>query len=152
MSMMKDGAAKANEILGQMSGKTVETMTVWAEANQRLLQEMVDLSVGAAKETVRLYAELQQTAIEAVRDGQATAMKWQASWQDGPKDPMQWYQKAIVESVDGAQKFFRLLEGNAQAVTRSAERLQASAEQAGKSLQETFEATVTRMKDTYTRN
>jgi hypothetical protein len=127
-------------------------MTVWAEANQRLLQEMVDLSVGAAKEGVRLFAELQQGAIEAVRDGQATAMKWQASWQDAPKDPMQWYQKALVETVDGAQKFFRLLEGNAQAMTRSAERLQASAEQAGKTLQETFESTATRVKDAYTRN
>jgi hypothetical protein len=152
LMMTKDGAAKANEILGTVSGKTVETMTLWADANQRLLQQMVDLSAGAAKESVRLYAELQQGAIEAVRDGQATAMKWQATWQDAPKDPMLWYQKALVESVDGAQKFFRLLEGNAQAMTRSAERLQASAEQAGKSLQETFEATVTRMKDTYARN
>jgi len=150
--MKSDGATKAGEILGQVSGKTVETMTVWAEANQRVLRELVDLSVGAAKESVRLYAELQQGAIEAVRDGQATALKWQASWQDGPKDPMQWYQKALVETVDGAQKFFRLLEGNAQAVTRSAERLQASAEQAGKGIQETFEATVTRMKDTYSQN
>lgn len=150
--MNTDGATKAGEILGQISGKTVETMTVWAEANQRVLRELVDLSVGAAKESVRLYAELQQGAIEAVRDGQATAMKWQASWQDGPKDPMAWYQKALVETVDGAQKFFRLLEGNAQAVTRSAERLQASAEQAGKGVQETIEATVTRMKDTYSQN
>lgn len=112
--MKTDGGANAGEILGQVSGKTVETITVWAEANQRVLRELVDLSVGAAKEGVRLYAELQQGAIEAVRDGQATAMKWQASWQDAPKDPMLWYQKALVETVDGAQKFFRLLEGNAR--------------------------------------
>ena len=150
--MKTDGATKAGEILGQVSGKTVEAITVWADANQRVLRDLVDLSVGAAKEGVRLYAELQQSAIEAVRDGQATAMKWQATWQDAPKDPMQWYQKALVETVDGAQKFFRLLEGNAQAVTRSAERLQASADQAGKGIQETLEATVTRVKATYTQN
>jgi hypothetical protein len=150
--MKTDGATKAGEILGQVSGKTVETMTVWAEANQRVLREMVDLSVGAAKEGVRLYAELQQGAIEAVRDSQATAMEWQTTWQGAPKDPMEWYQKALVETVDGAQKFFRLLEGNAQAVTRAAERMQATAEQAGKGIQETLEATVTRMKDTYTQN
>ena len=150
--MKTDGATKAGEILGQVSGKTVEAITVWADANQRVLRDLVDLSVGAAKEGVRLYAELQQSAIEAVRDGQATAMKWQATWQDAPKDPMQWYQKALVETVDGAQKFFRLLEGNAQAVTRSAERLQASAEQAGQGIQETLEATITRVKDTYTQN
>ena len=147
---MNDGATKANEILGQVSGKTVETMTVWAEANQRMLQQMVELSVGAAKESVRLYSELQQGAIEAVRDSQATAMKWQTTWQDAPKDPMEWYQKALAETVDGAQKFFRYFESNAHAMTRSAERLQASAEQAGKSMQDTLEATVTRMKSAYT--
>ena len=146
---MAEGATKAGEILGQVSGKTVEAMTVWAEANQRMLRELVDLSVGAANESVRLYSELQQGAIEAVRDGQTTAMKWQASLQDAPKDPMQWYQQAFAETVDGAQRFFRLLEGNAQAMTRSAERLQTSAEQAGKGIQQTLEATVTRMKDSY---
>jgi hypothetical protein len=150
--MKTDSAMKAGEYFGQVSGKTVEAIGVWAEANQRVLRELVDLSAGAAKEGVRLYAELQQGAVEAVRDGQATAMKWQASWQDGVKDPMEWYQKALVGTVDGTQKVFRLLEGNAQALTRSAERLQASVEQAGKGIQETFETTVARMKDTYTQN
>ena len=65
---------------------------------------------------------------------------------------MEWLQKTLVGSVDGAQKLFRLLEGNAQAVTRSAERLQASAEQAGKGIQETFETTIARMKDTCAQN
>src|SRR5688572_24596021 len=115
--------------------KAVETMTMWAEANQRVMRELLDLSVGAAKEGMRLYAELQQGAIDAVRDGQATATKWQASWQEAPKDPMAWYQMTVAGAVDGAQKVFRVIEGNAQAVTRSAERLQATAEQAGKGIQ-----------------
>ncbi len=132
--MNTDGATRATDIPGQFSAKTVEGMTVWAEANQRMLRDLVDLSVGAAKEGVRLYAELQQGAIEAVREGQATVLRWQTSGQDGSKE------------------FFRLLEGNAQAVTRSAERLQASAEQAGKGIQEAFEATVARMKGAYTQN
>ena len=45
-----------------------------------------------------------------------------------------------------------MMETNAQTVTRSAERLQASAEQAGKGIQETFGAVVTRMKDVYSKN
>jgi hypothetical protein len=149
---MSDATIKANELLGHASGKAVEAMAMWSEANQRVMRELVDFSVGAAKESVRLYAELQQGAVEAVRESQATARKWQASVQDSPKDPMQWYQKALVDSVDGAQKFFRMLEGNAQAVTRSAERLQTSAEKAGKGIQETVEATVVRVKDAYTQN
>ena len=147
--MKIDGATKAGELIGQVSGKGVETLGVWAEANQRILRELVDLSVGTAKEGVRLYTELQQSAVDAVRDGQATALKWQATWQDGPKDPMEWCQKALVGSADSAQKLFRVLESNAQAVTRSAERLHASAEQAGKGIQETFETAVARVKETY---
>ena len=150
--MKADDATKAGEVFGQMSGKAIETMGAWAEANQRVMREMVDLSVGAAKEGMRLYTELSQGTVDAARDAHATALKWQAGWQDAPKDPVDWYQKALAESMDGAQKLFRMLEGNAQAMTRSAERLQASAEQAGKGIQETFEATVTRVKDTYFRN
>lgn len=150
--MTTNETTKAGEMLGELSGKTVEAMSAWADANQRVLRELVDLSVGAAKEGVRLYSELQQGAIEAVRDGQASALRWQGSWPEAPKDPAQWYQKAIVDSVEHAQKFFRMIEGNAQAVTRSAERLQTSAEQAGKGIQQTLEATVTRVKDAYSKN
>ena len=48
--------------------KAVETMTVWADANQRVLSQMVEFSTAAAKESVRLYGELQQSAIEALRE------------------------------------------------------------------------------------
>ena len=150
--MKIDDATKAGEVFGQMSGKAIETMSMWADANQRVLREMVDLSAGAAKEGMRLYSEISQGTVEAARDAHATALKWQATWQDAPKDPMDWYQKVLADSMDGAQKLFKLLEGNAQAMTRSAERLQASAEQAGKGIQETFEATATRVKDTYFQN
>src|SRR5262245_8465232 len=147
--MKMDDATKVGEFFGQTSGKAVEMMTMWADANQRMLREFVELSVGAAKEGVRLYGELQAGAIEAVRDGHASALKWQASWQDGTKDPMEWCQKAITESVERTQKLFKVVESQTQAVARSAERLQASAEQAGKGIQETFEATVARVKDAY---
>ena len=108
----------------QVSGKTVETMTVWADANQRVLRELAELSAATAKEGVRLYAELQQSGIEALREAQATALRWQSTWQEAPKDPMAWYQRALTDGVEARRSAFRILEGNAQAVTRSAERLQ----------------------------
>ena len=150
--MKAEDVTKTGELLGTMSGRAVETMGVWAEANQRLVREMVDLSVGAAKEGMRLYTELQQSAMESMREAHASAMKWQANLHEAPKDPMEWYQKAMSETVEGAAKLVRRLEGNAQAFARSAERMQASAEQAGKGIQETFEATTARMKDTYNSN
>ncbi len=141
--------AKAQEVFNQATNKAVETMTFFAEANQRVLRDFAELSAGTAKEGVRLYAELQQSAIDAVREGQATVMRWQSYWQEGPKDPVQWYQKALAESVDGTQKWFRMLESNAQALTKSAERMQVSAEQIGKGIQETFTTVITKMKDGY---
>ena len=60
-----------------------------------------------------------------------------------------WSQRALTDGVEHTQKWFRILEGNAQAVTRTAERLQTTAEQAGKGIQESFSETVTKMKDVY---
>ena len=76
-------------------------------------------------------------------------VRWQAAWQEAPKDPMLWYHRALSETVDNAQKAFRILEGHAQAVTKSAERLSTTAEQAGKGIQETFSSVVTKMKEVY---
>ncbi|HET7340056.1 MAG TPA: hypothetical protein VFL90_01240 [Methylomirabilota bacterium] len=140
---------KAQEMFSQGSGKAVETITVWADANQRVLRELAELSAATAKEGVRLYAELQQAGIEAVRDAQASALRWQTAMSEAPRDPLAWYQRALTDGVETAQKWFQMLEGNAQAVTRTAERLQTTAEQAGKGIQESFSEAVTKMKEVY---
>src|SRR5438128_12308628 len=127
-----DDQKRAQEMFGQLTGKVVETMTVWADANQRVLRELVELSTATAKEGVRLCGELQQGALETLRSSQSAAAHWQSAWANGPKDPAQLYQKALMTGVDGVEKAFKLMEGQAQAITRSAERLQTSAEQAGK--------------------
>ena len=74
---------KTQELLGQVSGKAVETMTVWADANQHVLRELVEFGAASAKESVRLYAELQQSAIEVLKDSQAALLRWQSAWQRG---------------------------------------------------------------------
>jgi len=110
---------KAQEVLGQVTGKTAETLTVWADANQRVLREVVELGAVTAKESVRLYGELQQSAIEAFRE---------------------------------PQNAFKAFEAQLQAWTRSAERLQSSAEQAGKTIQESCTGVVAKLKDVYAKN
>jgi len=143
-----DDMKRTQEMFGQLASKTVEAMTVWADANQRVLRELVEFSAATAKEGVRLCAELQQGAIEVLRDSQTAA----ARWQDGTKDPTSVCQKALSDSVDGAQRMFKLFEGQAQACSRSAERIQTSAEQAGKGIQATYTAVATKMKDVYSQN
>jgi predicted deacylase len=129
--------------------KAVETLSVWAEANQRVLRELAELSTATVKESVRLYGEMAQTMVQAFGDAQAQSLRWQAAWQDAPKDPLAWYHRALSDGVDNAQKAFRVLEGNAQAMTKSAERLSTTAEQAGKGIQETFSGVVSKMKEVY---
>ena len=50
-----DEAARAQEVWSQFAGRTFEMMTVWAEANQRMLKEWVEFTSGATKEGLRLY-------------------------------------------------------------------------------------------------
>jgi hypothetical protein len=144
-----DEQKKAEEMFGQLAGKVVETMSAWVDANQRVLRELVELSTATAKEGVRLCGELQQGALETLRSSQAAATRWQTGWSDGTKDPAQLYQKALLSGVDGVEKAVKLMEGQAQAITRSAERIQVSAEQAGKGIQETYAAVVEKMKGVY---
>ena len=79
----------------------------------------------------------------------ALVKEWVAGGEDAPRDPLAWYQRALTDSVENAQKWFRILEGNAQAVTRTAERLSTTAEQTGKGIQESFSEAVTKLKDVY---
>jgi hypothetical protein len=140
---------KAQELFNQFAGKTIETMTIWAETNQRLMRELVELSAGAAKEGMKLYSDLSRTAIDAIRESQASTLRWQASWKDAATDPAAWYQKSVNEGVQYAQETFRRAEENVQALTQTTERLQATAEQAGKSLQESLAGAVSKLKTVY---
>ena len=146
---MMTNPTQISDLFSQMTAKSAEVFSIWADANQKVLRELVDLSAAAAKEGVRLYAEIQSSAVEAVKDGQGFLLRRQGDMQDAPRDPMAVYQKNVVESVEGAQKAFKLFEGNAQAMTRSAERLQVTAEQAAKEIQATFAQLAGKVKSLY---
>ena len=141
------------EMFTRMQAKTLDAFAVLAETNQRVLQGFVDLSVSAAREGMRAYAELQSAAVDAAR---ATAQPADGAsmptLEELGADPFAWYQKGLLTTVDGTQRAFRLMESNAQVVTRSAERLQATAERTGKEIQEALTSYVGRMKDIYARN
>ena len=141
---------ETQELFGQFGGKAVEALVLWAEANQKALQGLTEFSAGAAQEGVRLYAELQTAAVEAVKDGQAYWLRRQGELSEVPKDPLAWYQKSVVEGTEQTQKAFKLLESNAQAVARSAERIQASAEKTTKEIQQTFTGVAEKAKTLYT--
>ena len=137
------------EFFTEMQGKALEAFSVLADMNHRVLQGLVGLSASTAKEGLRTYAELQSATVEAARTPQSPV---------GPEaiealrqNPFAWYQKGLLTLVEGTQKAFHLVEANAQVVTRTAERVQASAEQTGQEIQETLSSSVNRLKEIYAR-
>ncbi len=132
-----------------LTGRTVEMFSLWADANQRVLRELVDLSASTAKEGVRLYAEVQSAALEAAKEGHAYLLRRQEAMQDAARDPFGACQKGALDTVEGAQRALRLLEGTAQAMTRSAERLQSTAEHAGQEIQATVAQLAGKVKTLY---
>jgi hypothetical protein len=139
-----------NDVLSELTGRAVEAFSLWADANQRVLRELVDLSASTAKEGVRLYAEIQSSAVEAVKEGQSYMLRRQNEVQEAPRDPLSFYQKGVLESVESAQRTCKLFEGTAQAITRSAERLQVTADHAGKEIQATFTQLSGKVQSLYT--
>ncbi len=140
---------KAEELVGQFTGKAIDALALWADANQKILRELADVSAAAAKEGVRLYAELQSNAVEAVKEGQAYWFRKQTELGEGQKDPFGWYEKAILEAVEETQKGFKLVEGNAHAIGESVERLEVLGQQTGKQIQQTFAALGSEIKKLY---
>lgn len=140
------------ELFTDMHAKALEAFGAFAQTNQRVLQGFVDLSVATAKEGMRAYAELQSAALEAARTAQPGTPIQHPTFEELQSDPFSWYQKGLLVTVDGTQKAFRLLEANAQVVTRSAERLQASAERTGKEIQEALTSYIGRLREIYARN
>ena len=92
--------AQDKEIFTQSTGKAVDGLTVWADANQRVLREMAELCAASAREGVRLYAEIQQSMLEAMRDAQATTLHWQTTWQDAPRDPPRHQQPSPPQTAE----------------------------------------------------
>lgn len=142
----------AQELLRQVTGKTIHTMTLWAEANQRVLGELIELGAGTTKEGFRLYSELSRRALEAIHEGQASALRWQATWGETPADPGTYYERALAETLGGVQQAIHRVEENAQMVSGTAGRVQANVEQAGKRIHETLTATATKLKELYASN
>ena len=135
--------------LMDLTGRTVEMLSLWADANQKVLRELVDLSATTAKEGVRLYAEMQSSALEAAKEGQSYLLRRQDATQEAPRDPYGVYQKGALDAVESVQRVFRLYEGTAQAMTRSAERLQTSADHTGQEIQATVTQLTGKMKSLY---
>jgi hypothetical protein len=147
----KDAANEATRLAGQLASVGTETMAVWADVNQQIAHDVMEMSSTAVVEGARLLSELQAANLEALREMQAAAFRWQTLWPEAFRDPIRWYQRAMEESIDTAHRTFGLSRRNAETMTQTFERMQSSAEEAARTLQDTFKAAASKMQDVYAR-
>lgn len=121
----------------QFTGKLFDAMTLWTDANQKILRDLASFSASALEEGIQLCGNLQTSTLDAVREAQGCWMSRQSEWGEWKKDPFGAYQKGLLEGMQEVQKGLRVLEANALAITRAAGRLQATAEKTSSGLRET---------------
>ena len=132
-------------------GKVMEAVSAFAQANERVVSELIDLSSTAAREGLRAIVELQAAAMEAARGIQVSGIPRPESIEDLRRDPFVWYRNGFQALADSAQRAAKLAETNVQIVTRNMERMQASADHAAREIEQAASGYVSRMKDVYTK-
>jgi hypothetical protein len=129
--------SEAQARAAQYTGKAVEALTLWADANQKILRELAELSAAAIEEGIQLHGKVQSSTIDALREAQGYCLNRQSRLKDLQKDPFGSYQRNLLEGMQEVQTGFKLLERNTVALTQSAERFQATAEKASREIQQT---------------
>ena len=113
--------------------------------------QIIDLSSAAARETMRVYAELQSAAIDAARTAPGlTALP--ATPADLAQDPFKVYREATAAMNAGPQQLAKFFEGNAEIMTKGVQRFQTSAERSAREIGEAVTAYFDRLGEIYRRN
>jgi len=136
---------------GDVRLKTIEALSAYSEANQRVLGELVNLSSAAVKETVRVYAELEAAALEAVRVAPVFPVAPPASVEDLTKDPLGGYRQGMLAAGEGPQRMLKLFDSNTRIIGQGAQRFQASAERSGAEIREAITGYFNRIGEIYGR-
>lgn len=132
-----------------MQGKMLEAVAAFAQANERVMGQLIELSSTAAREGLRAASEMHAAAVDTVR---AIPMPTPTETiEDLRRDPFAWYRKGVQAVAESTQRAARLVETNAQIVARNAERLQASAAASAREIEQAASGYASRMKDIYTR-
>ena len=144
---MQESTREATKVVNTLADRGAHTAAALTEANQRVLNEFVSLSMETFHESARLAMQIQQRAFDMMRESQAAVMRTQMAWPGLFSDPLRWYQSVCQETMDGARKTFDVINGSSEAMTESMSRLQASAEEAGTNIEHALTEAASRMKD-----
>jgi uncharacterized Zn finger protein len=144
---MQESTKEASRVVTKLADKGAQATAALTEANQRVMNEFMGLSMETFQEGARLLMQMQQNTLDMMRESQAAALRAQMAWPEVFKDPLRWYQSVWQESMEGARKAFDVVNGTSEAVTESVSRLQASTHQVGTKIENALSAAASRMKD-----
>ena len=99
---MDDVRGQAQRVASEASRRTAAV----TEANQRVINDFVGLSMEAFYQSARLWMQIQQNAVDMMLASQAAVLRAQMAWPDAFRNPLRWYQSVCQESVEGARKAF----------------------------------------------
>jgi hypothetical protein len=148
----RDAAKEGTRIAGQLAGLGTETLTVWTDAAQHALRDVLELSAQATQEGSRQLTGWQQTNLELMREVQGAAFRWYTLWPEFFRDPIRGYQRSLEESIEATHRVFELTRRNAEAVAQSYQRLERAADTATRTLGDTFKEASTRVHDVHARS
>ena len=134
--------------LNQIGGKTLDAVSALAEANQRVVGQLIELSSAAAADRLRTLGDLQSAALDAAR-GVLTPLNPREAFEELRQDPFSWYRKGVASMMDSTQRMFKLFETNAQIVSRNTERFQGAAERTGKEIEHAVSTCTSRLREIY---
>ena len=144
---MRESTEEAAKMVTRMADRGAQTTAALTEANQRVMNEFMGLSMETVQESARVVMQMQQSTLDVLREGQAAALRAQMAWPEVFKDPMRWYQSVCQQSMEGARKAFDAINGTSEALSESVSRLQSSAQQAGTKIEQALTTAASRMKD-----
>lgn len=134
--------------LSEIGGKTLDAVSVLAEANQRVVGMLIELSSSAASDRLRVIGELGAAAVEAARTNLVPTNPREA-FEEFRRDPVACCREGMLSALGNTERIVKLIETNAQIVSRSAERVQASAERTGKEIESTVSTCASKLREIY---
>jgi hypothetical protein len=134
----REAAENATRIASQLAGLRSETLTVWTDAAQHALHDILDLSAQATQEGTRQFTGWQQTNLELMREVQGAAFRWYTVWPEFFRDPIHGYRRSLQEWIVATHRVLEMTRRNAEAIAQSYQRLEQAADTATRTLGDTF--------------
>ena len=132
----------------ELGAKALDAVSTIAETQQRVIGQLIELSSLAAADRLRSLGELQSAAAETVR-GIFTPASPREAFEELRQDPVAWYRKSLLATMDGTQRIVKLFETNAQMISRDTERFQGAAERTAKEIQDAVGTCASRLRELY---